>query len=76
MEVQVIEKGGGAHRVIANSIFKLSYLAFGNNLKILRSSSTISCPMTWGSSSSGYITIMLWFLHRGAMLIRIGCTCA
>lgn len=48
---------------------------FGKILKRLRRRSTMSCPTICGSSSSGYITRMLWLGHRGVVFITIGWAC-
>lgn len=47
----------------------------GKSLKMLSSSRTMSCPMICGSSSSGYMTMMEWFLQRGEVLMRTRWAC-
>ena len=54
---------------------KQNYLRLGKSLNKFISKRTISWPMIWGSSSSGYITSMLWFWQRGAVLMSKGWAC-
>jgi hypothetical protein len=46
---------------------------FGNILKTLSKSKTISCPIIWGNYSSGYIAKMLLNGQIGVVFIKTGC---
>ena len=74
--MKIVDRCAGSNWIIADSKNEIiEYLMFGNILNIFNKSRTISWPIIWGSSSSGYMAKIQLLAQIGDVFINIGCAC-